>query len=623
MASFVADVILWPSLKVCRLPRCCFAALLAFACVSVQADTVQLVGVRVGAQEGRTRLVLDLSAKVDYRLFRLSGPERLVLELRDTSMMVVRLSETFPGTAIAAVEYSQRGEKDLRIVVSLVEEGMRLRPFTLGPDATAGRSDRLVVDMLPASPALATVDEEPLQTVLVPADEAGPGAPAVDQKAFTVTDEVAAEKGSAGPEVMPETPAQANVPLATADDTFDDFFSMDGSQSKAPELSGFFETSAAYTVSEPEHWSKLRARLELALTGDLGSSVRYKLAARVDGDAAYLLEDDFYPSAVRNDQRLEAQIREFYLDFGSGSWAHRVGRQHIVWGEMVGLFLADVVSARDTREFVLQDFEAMRIPQWAWNTQYFAGDSTLELLYIPFQSVDNIGEPGADFYPFPVPGGTPVRDRRPERRLANANWGARVSTLVAGWSLSGYYYDSASVAPTLLVEESGLSLEYDDIQQFGATFSKDFGGFVFKGEAVYVRNRRFQSLDPEDPTALPESAALDWVVGSTIPLGDWRVDLQLYGRRTGDYDPRMGFDANEYGATVLINYALSSRIDMELLALSGLNREDTLLRPKFVWRFAQDWRLQTGADLFSGTEVGLFGPYADRDRVYLELKRWF
>ncbi|MGZ7242354.1 DUF1302 family protein, partial [Streptococcus pyogenes] len=86
--------------------------------------------------------------------------------------------------------------------------------------------------------------------------------------------------------------------------------------------------------------------------------------ARADADAAFDLEDEHYPAAVRRDQRRNLILREAYVDLGQGDWEFRLGRQHIIWGEMVGFFFADVVSARDMREFLLPEFESLRIAQW-------------------------------------------------------------------------------------------------------------------------------------------------------------------------------------------------------------------------------------------------------------------
>ena len=60
-----------------------------------------------------------------------------------------------------------------------------------------------------------------------------------------------------------------------------------------------------------------------------------------------------------------------------------------------------------------------------------------------------------------------------------------------------------------------------------------------------------------------------------------------------------------------------------MLYLTGLNRNDWSLQPRVSWSVTQEWRLQFGADLFGGDEVGLFGQYDASDRVFVELRRWF
>ena len=85
-------------------------------------------------------------------------------------------------------------------------------------------------------------------------------------------------------------------------------------------------------------------RGELAAQGSLSEQVKWKASARLDYNAVFDLTD-FYPADVRHDQRFNLLLRENYIDASAGDWDFRLGRQHIVWGEMVGLFFADVVSA--------------------------------------------------------------------------------------------------------------------------------------------------------------------------------------------------------------------------------------------------------------------------------------
>lgn len=425
-----------------------------------------------------------------------------------------------------------------------------------------------------------------------------------------------APAGGAGPASAPaEGGAPASAPSAASDDG--------GGAPGLPRLSGFLEFAGAYTTPERSHWSKQRARLELAATGRAGPGLRYKVSARADLDAAYLGGSD-YPQAVRNDQRRELALRETYLDFGSGDLEFRVGRQHVVWGEVVGMFVADVVSARDMREFLLPEFEQMRTPQWAVRSEYFAGETHLELLWIPRPSHDDIGKPGADFYPYPLPDGTPVHVVKRDSGLSNSNWGVRASRLIAGWDLSAFYYESLDVTPTLYSMPTGsFELRNDRIRQLGATFSKDLGDFVLKGEVVHTHGRSFNTRDPSAPFGLRASDTLDYVLGIDLPADDWRFNAQLYGRATLDHARGMYSDRNEHGVTLLVNRKFMSDFEAEVLYVGSLNRSDYMLRPKLIWNITQEWRAQAGVDLFHGPEQGLFGRFDNSDRVYVELKHWF
>ena len=132
------------------------------------------------------------------------------------------------------------------------------------------------------------------------------------------------------------------------------------------------------------------------------------MAGRVDGDIVYATSD-FYLDRVKRNQRFDRVLQARTTSTSPrDSWEFRLGAQQIVWGEVVGLFFADVVSARDMREFLLPRFDVIRIPQWAARAEYFADDKHLEFIWIPVPVFDNIGKPGADFYPAPLPSPTPA-----------------------------------------------------------------------------------------------------------------------------------------------------------------------------------------------------------------------
>jgi len=255
----------------------------------------------------------------------------------------------------------------------------------------------------------------------------------------------------------------------------------------APAWSGFVRGELARTYASPAHWSKMLVRAELDGRGKLTSDIGYKIGARVDYDFVYDATS-FYPHDVEHDQRFNALVRENYVDISAGAnWEFRLGRQHIVWGEMVGLFFADVVSAKDLREFILPDFEVLRIPQWATQAEYFNGTFHAEAIWIPVPSYDNIGKPGAEFFPAvpaPPPGFATLYDNEqfPQRKIANTNYGLRLSNRSGGWDVSGFYYHSMDAQPTfyrdvVVTPQPAFVYQarHDRIDQLGGTLAQEFG----------------------------------------------------------------------------------------------------------------------------------------------------
>ena len=395
---------------------------------------------------------------------------------------------------------------------------------------------------------------------------------------------------------------------------------------------GFVQGEAAYTVRDPQHWSKAKVIVELGRSGNLGGGVKWKVSARAYYDSVFALEGGFYPAAVRHDQRSQFQWRETYVDFAAGWLDFRIGRQHVVWGEMVTLFFADVVSARDLREFVLPDFEMLRIPQWAARAEYFGDEFHAEALWIPLPTIDEIGRRGAEFYPLAVdrdpflgPILTIATEEKPRRRLSNTNYGLRLGAIRNGWDLAGFYYHSIDVQPTFYrTALTTLTPRHDKIDQLGATLAKDFGSFVLKGEAVYTQGRQFNVTRFAELDSVVPSDTLDWIVGADLtPFDDGRFTVQLFQRLFTDHDSDMVTDRTETGITLLLSGKPRSDIELQGLLIHSLNRSDWMFRPKLTWNVRKNWRWVFGVDLFKGPPTALFGQFDFRDRIYTDLRYSF
>ncbi len=109
--------------------------------VAGAATTVE--NVRLWSEDGRTRVVLDLNRPADHNIFTLRGPDRLVVDLKD-SRLANALKKLPAGGAIRAIRTGVRSNGQLRVVLDL-NQTVRSRSFTAGPNKKFG--DRLVIDL--------------------------------------------------------------------------------------------------------------------------------------------------------------------------------------------------------------------------------------------------------------------------------------------------------------------------------------------------------------------------------------------------------------------------------------------------------------------------------------------
>ncbi len=410
-----------------------------------------------------------------------------------------------------------------------------------------------------------------------------------------------------------------------------------GAPSSAPAgrgWTGFFQQELAYMTPHTAHWANVLTRLQLGRQGRFGDDVKWKIGARLDYDAAYRGDHEYYPIAVRRDQLVNFSLRENYIDFPAAGWDFRVGRQHIIWGEVVGgLFFADAVSAKDLRQFILPEFEILRIPQWAVRSEYSKGDFHADLIWVPVASYNKIGKPGADFFSFPpVPANTiPVfqNEELPRRTLANSNYGARMSLIKKGWDVSGFYYRSMDQAATFFREVVPGPVpvlvykpRHERIWQAGGTVAKDFESFVFKAELLYTDGRKYGVTRLSDSDGVVAQNTVDYVIALDFNLPrDTRLNTQVFQRIYFNHDPDIVSRKYETGGSILVNNKIAPKVEVQLLAIQSFNRwNDRLVRPRIDWFFEKNWRLRFGVDIFSGPATGLFGQYNARDRVYSELR---
>jgi len=120
--------------------------LLLLAGTVAGASPVQVESVRIASQNEKTRVALDLSRPAEHKLFTLSDPHRVVIDIKPGRIITQALPVPEGTGVVRKIRTANRKDGTVRIVLDL-KRPMKPRSFLLANDGTRG--DRLVIDLVP------------------------------------------------------------------------------------------------------------------------------------------------------------------------------------------------------------------------------------------------------------------------------------------------------------------------------------------------------------------------------------------------------------------------------------------------------------------------------------------
>ncbi|WP_430460167.1 N-acetylmuramoyl-L-alanine amidase [Thalassolituus sp. LLYu03] len=101
--------------------------------------------VRVWQSPDKTRLVFDLSAPHEHKIFTLTGPDRVVIDINNARVNSDLAGLDTQSTSIRSIRSARRNQNDVRIVID-VTEPVSASSFPLAPNDVY-KNNRLVVDL--------------------------------------------------------------------------------------------------------------------------------------------------------------------------------------------------------------------------------------------------------------------------------------------------------------------------------------------------------------------------------------------------------------------------------------------------------------------------------------------
>jgi hypothetical protein len=327
-------------------------------------------------------------------------------------------------------------------------------------------------------------------------------------------------------------------------------------------------------------------------------------------------------------------FRELYIDYYGDKLDLRLGKQQIVWGQADGVFITDIVSPLNLTEFLLWDFNEIRLGVTALKARYYLHDEhDVEFVWTPVFTPSVLPAEGSIWRPATSFIVTPTFDysrSELEPSIKNSEFFFRYTLskpsldvqLIAAsmWDDLASYHLRTIVDSTQYLPDLIVTPEHHRLVMLGGNFSASLGEYVLRGEGAFYRGKQFQTLDPLAPAALAERDYLNYVVGLDRAAGDWRLSAQYIEKFIFDHDDLMQEDEVDRMATLMASRTLlREKARVELFSYVGLNNSDALIRLRGYYFPSDGVTLELGGNAFLG-ETGTFGRFSDNNMIYTRIK---
>jgi hypothetical protein len=354
------------------------------------------------------------------------------------------------------------------------------------------------------------------------------------------------------------------------------------------------------------------------------TGARLELTTESSQTKAFLSGDLFYEGITNDNENFN--LREAYLDYQSGQWGFRIGRQIISWGKADGVRVTDVLCPTDYRDYFCYEASDTKKPVLAIKSQFQKNNMTAELVWMPFFEPCSYPETGNPWLSKTTGNLTAEELDGPERTLGNGEWFGRVVFNQSGFdhalTIFNCWWDSPVYQTAISDDTVYLQGRYYKVNGVGWEFSVPVNDLVWRGEMVLLNHRRFELASYSDYL---ERDVLHFLFGSDwYPGNNWTLMAQVADELILKCDSALMRERHAWVGTLKI----SKKLLRETLTLSNslitaLEDSDYYLKFTAEYAITDELHLSTGLLFFGGDNNGTFGRYKDKDGLLVKIRYSF
>ena len=406
---------------------------------------------------------------------------------------------------------------------------------------------------------------------------------------------------------------------AVTDVTDEDEFTVDSEDEDSAKP--VFTVSGKIGTLHGVRWNDAKKNFEYGASRSIA-----QVKGEVSAGSSYAVISAAAEYNYRNPARTGFRLNEAYYRYSGEIWDISVGRQVIAWGQADGFKLTDVLSARDSSEFIAFSGDDARLPSDSIRLRFFHDLFTFEAIAVPFFTPNKLPrfgfENGAkdgiyyidtpDSFDMQRPFGTitaPITYTKTQsakpKMFTDTEAAARFSFFLPGidFSVSGFYgWDKnphyvksgyVTLNAMHLPEQAFLTInqEYYRIKMAGIDAAIPAGDVTIRLETAWVGGRYFEPKNQNPIPGVPGAdgipltfkpalqkhqllmlAGIDWIKSSWTLSAQYFEDLILNHKNDIERPMHKGFVSLSVSKTFLrdtLKLSASGVIDINYGSTSG------------------------------------------------------
>lgn len=329
-------------------------------------------------------------------------------------------------------------------------------------------------------------------------------------------------------------------------------------------------------------------------------------------------------------EKLRLDIREANGLITLTNWLDiKIGRQILTWGKGDLLFINDLFPKDFQSFFIGRELEYLKAPSDAIKTNLYFKGFQMNFIYTPRFDPDifptaerltffdpNVGFRGAS---------NPLPFDQPDRWFSEDEYALRLQRNIKGFDIALYGYHGFWKSPSgynLVAEQYifpslssiGLSIEGAIL---GGITSVEIGSYISEdseGNDPFINNGQFRSL-----------------IGYAKDFKkDWKASFQYYQETTTQFEalkasapqPNLIPSQTQHTITLRVEKMLQQqKWRASIFTFYNISQKDVYLRPTLSYKLTDAWKIDAGANIFTGAEDHTFwSQFSNNNNLYLGIK---